>query len=116
MVSTPFWSKRSFGFTLIELLIVIAIILILISIALPNFMEAQIRARLTSTRACLHAYRTANEAYNADFRVYIPDVDGQETEKTTGRSWASLWARRKWTVALSANCAPSRCSQPPSLT
>ncbi|MCE7906723.1 MAG: prepilin-type N-terminal cleavage/methylation domain-containing protein, partial [Candidatus Omnitrophica bacterium COP1] len=28
------------GFTLIELLIVIAIILILISIALPNFLEA----------------------------------------------------------------------------
>ena len=31
------------GFTLIELLIVIAIILILISIALPNFLEAQVR-------------------------------------------------------------------------
>ncbi|MBK7496274.1 MAG: prepilin-type N-terminal cleavage/methylation domain-containing protein [Candidatus Omnitrophica bacterium] len=33
------------GFTLIELLIVIAIILILIGIALPNFLEAQVRAR-----------------------------------------------------------------------
>ncbi len=35
------------GFTLIELLIVIAIILILIAIALPNFMEAQMRAKVT---------------------------------------------------------------------
>ncbi|MBW7937580.1 MAG: prepilin-type N-terminal cleavage/methylation domain-containing protein, partial [Candidatus Omnitrophica bacterium] len=34
------------GFTLIELLIVIAIILILISIALPNFLEAQMRAKV----------------------------------------------------------------------
>jgi prepilin-type N-terminal cleavage/methylation domain-containing protein len=92
MVSTPFWSKRSYGFTLIELLIVIAIILILISIALPNFMEAQVRARLTNTRACLHAYRTANEAYNTDFRMYVPDVDGGETIRGSGRSWASWWA------------------------
>jgi len=39
------------GFTLIELLIVIAIILILIAIALPNFLEAQIRARMTRAKA-----------------------------------------------------------------
>lgn len=88
----PIHANRSDGFTLIELLIVIAIILILISIALPNFMEAQVRARLTNTRGCLHAYRTANEAYQADFRTYIPDVDGGEIEKSTKRSWASLWA------------------------
>lgn len=37
------------GFTLIELLIVIAIILILISIALPNFLEAQVRAKVANT-------------------------------------------------------------------
>jgi len=35
------------GFTLIELLIVIAIILILIGIALPNFLSAQTRAKVT---------------------------------------------------------------------
>ncbi len=93
MFSTPVWSKRFSGFTLIELLIVIAIILILISIALPNFMEAQVRARLTSTRACLHAYRTANEAYNADFRMYVPDVDGGEKIRGGGGTWYSWWAR-----------------------
>lgn len=38
------------GFTLIELLIVIAIILILIAIALPNFLEAQIRAKVTKAK------------------------------------------------------------------
>ena len=92
MVSTPYWSKRLYGFTLIELLIVIAIILILISIALPNFMEAQVRARLTNTRGCLHAYRTANEAYNTDFRTYIPDVDGGETIRGSARTWSSWWA------------------------
>jgi len=69
-------SKR--GFTLIELLIVIAIILILISIALPNFLEAQLRAKITSTKGCLQAYRTAQESYHTDFKMYVPDVDGSE--------------------------------------
>ncbi len=66
------------GFTLIELLIVIAIILILISIALPNFLEAQLRAKITSTKGCLQAYRIAQEGYHTDFKQYVPDVDGSE--------------------------------------
>lgn len=84
------------GFTLIELLIVIAIILILISIALPNFMEAQVRARLTNTRACLHAYRTANESYNTDFNTYVPDVNGGEMVKgVRNLSWGDWWMRNR---------------------
>jgi prepilin-type N-terminal cleavage/methylation domain-containing protein len=87
--------KRKNAFTLIELLIVIAIILILIAIALPNFLEAQIRARLTNTRACLRTYRIANEAYQTDFRTYAPDVDGGEREKSTNLQWRSLWQSRR---------------------
>jgi type II secretion system protein G len=63
------------GFTLIELLIVIAIILILIAIALPNFLEAQIRARVTKARAELRTYATALESYRTDFGGYPPDQD-----------------------------------------
>jgi prepilin-type N-terminal cleavage/methylation domain-containing protein len=82
------------GFTLIELLIVIAIILILIGIALPNFLEAQIRARLTNTRACLNTYRTAQEAYYTDFNAYVPDVDGGERVKGEYRTWENIWRLR----------------------
>jgi prepilin-type N-terminal cleavage/methylation domain-containing protein len=62
--------RRKVGFTLIELLIVIAIILILISIALPNFIEAQIRARMTKSRAEVKSIQTAFEMYMQDFKVY----------------------------------------------
>ena len=61
---------RLAGFTLIELLIVIAIILILISIALPNFIEARMRAQVTKARGEIHSIRTAFEMYNTDFKIY----------------------------------------------
>jgi len=88
-------SKSHGGFTLIELLIVIAIILILIAIALPNFLEAQIRARLTNMRGCLRTYRIANEAYFTDFNVYAPDVDGGEQERSTGFPWDFFWRTKR---------------------
>src|SRR3990172_1409221 len=56
--------KRIKGFTLIELLIVIAIILILIAIALPNFLEAQIRARVTKAYGEMRSLSTALFDYN----------------------------------------------------
>ena len=60
------------GFTLIELLIVIAIILILIAIALPNFLEAQVRARITNARSELKTLVTATEAYRIDWNGKEP--------------------------------------------
>ncbi|MCA9430219.1 MAG: prepilin-type N-terminal cleavage/methylation domain-containing protein, partial [Candidatus Omnitrophica bacterium] len=49
------------GFTLIELLIVIAIILILIAIALPNFLAAQSRAKVVRERSDIRTLATAIE-------------------------------------------------------
>lgn len=63
------------GFTLIELLIVIAIILILIAIALPNFLEAQIRAKVTKTKANARTIAVAMDSYLLDFKVYPTDHD-----------------------------------------
>jgi prepilin-type N-terminal cleavage/methylation domain-containing protein len=65
------------GFTLIELLIVIAIILILIAIALPNFLEAQIRARVVKSGSELRTYETALLSYFNDWRVFPKDHDSR---------------------------------------
>jgi prepilin-type N-terminal cleavage/methylation domain-containing protein len=64
---------RRFGFTLIELLIVVAIIAILAVIAVPNFLEAQVRAKVARVEAELRHVAMSLEAYNIDEGVYPMD-------------------------------------------
>lgn len=62
-------SKRS-AFTLIELLIVVAIIGILAAIAVPNFLNAQVRAKIAKVESELKNYDTALEMYRMDNNMY----------------------------------------------
>ena len=54
------------AFTLIELLIVVAIIAILAAIAVPNFLEAQVRSKVSRTKGDLRTVATAVELYTVD--------------------------------------------------
>lgn len=58
------------GFTLIELLIVVAIIGILAAIAVPNFLNAQLRAQLAQVESNFKALSTAFEMYRVDHNSY----------------------------------------------
>jgi type II secretion system protein G len=58
------------AFTLIELLIVVAIIAILAAIAVPNFLEAQTRSKVSRAQADMRSITTALEAYRIDWNAY----------------------------------------------
>jgi type II secretion system protein G len=63
-------NKRECGFTLIELLIVVAIIAILAAIAIPNFLQAQVRAKVSRVKADMQSMATALESYGVDNNQY----------------------------------------------
>ncbi|MDX1972127.1 MAG: prepilin-type N-terminal cleavage/methylation domain-containing protein [Candidatus Sumerlaeia bacterium] len=65
-------SHQRRAFTLIELLIVVAIIAILAAIAVPNFLEAQTRAKVSAAKADMRTLATALEAYRVDNNKYVP--------------------------------------------
>lgn len=62
--------RKQRGFTLIELLIVVAIIAILAAIAVPNFLEAQVRSKVSRVRSDQRSLATALESYYIDNNVY----------------------------------------------
>ncbi len=68
--------RISDGFTLIELLIVVAIITILAAIAVPNFLEAQTRAKVSRTQSDMRSVGIALDSYNVDNGTYPIVISG----------------------------------------
>jgi type II secretion system protein G len=63
-------NRKFKGFTLIELLIVVAIIAILAAIAIPNFLAAQVRSKVSRVKADVRSIATALECYRTDNTAY----------------------------------------------
>jgi type II secretion system protein G len=72
------------GFTLIELLIVVAIIAILAAIAVPNFLEAQTRAKVSRAKADMRSISTGLESYCVDNNKYPPNDENASTLDENG--------------------------------
>ncbi|MEQ8819492.1 MAG: prepilin-type N-terminal cleavage/methylation domain-containing protein [Sumerlaeia bacterium] len=71
-------TKKPEAFTLIELLIVVAIIAILAAIAVPNFLEAQVRAKVSRVKSDIRSIATAVESYAVDNNNKYPfDIDSR---------------------------------------
>lgn len=91
--------NRSRGFTLIELMIVISIVLILVSVALPAYNQSIVRARESVLRQNLFTLRSVISQYTLDKQKAPQSLDDLvsagylkqlPTDPMTGRS--DTWA------------------------
>lgn len=62
------------GFSLIELLIVVAVILVIAAIAIPNLMRSRAAANQASAVGSLHVLNTAEATYSSTYGGYSPTL------------------------------------------
>ncbi len=95
-------SNRQKGFSLIELLIVVAIILIIAAIAIPNLLRSKMAANEASAVASLRTYNTSIVAYETtyttgpttNFVQLGPYRGGDVPAPPRPTWWTACWARR----------------------
>lgn len=68
--------KTQAGFSLIELMIVVAIIGILATVAIPNFSRFQAKARQANAKSVLSGYFTAQKATYSEFQYFPGNFPG----------------------------------------
>jgi len=78
------------GFSLIELLIVVAIILIIAAIAIPNLLRSKIAANQASAVASLRTLNTSSVLYDTNYQQYPTSIASMGTGASVTSASADL--------------------------
>jgi type IV pilus assembly protein PilA len=97
------------GFTLIELLIVVVIIGILATIAIPKFASSKDKSRLASVRSDLRNLMTSQEAYFFDFNTFAdwPTLQAKTNANITVGNGVTITAGSNGYTATVSNASIS---------
>lgn len=100
--------RRENGFTLIELLIVVVIIGILASIAIPKFSAVRERAYLAAVRADLRNFANLEDVYYNDNYTYTSNTTNLGYTATEGVNLAVAEANNTgWSASATHSGLPS---------
>ena len=78
------------GFSLIELLIVVAIILIIAAIAIPNLLRSKMAANEASAVGSMRSLNTASVAYSTTYGTYPPNLSNLGPSSSPSSTAADL--------------------------
>lgn len=80
-------NRHRSGFSLVELMIVVAIIGILAAIAIPNFVNMQLKAKRSELPSNVDGIKTAEVAYESTFNSYVDCAEKPGATSKVPVSW-----------------------------
>ena len=98
--------KNKSGFTLIEMLVVVLIIGILASVALPQYQMAVTKAKVASILPLMRRWKDALQEYKLQHDNYLEEVDSDTCGEILGVTWPSDWKNinTKKSCSAAAGC------------
>src|SRR5437660_6038055 len=102
-------APKQSGFSLIELLIVVAIILVIAAIAIPNLIKSRQRANDASAAATLRTLSTSQSAYYTTFGDRVGYAPNLQALGPNGTTCANPSATAACMVDATLGCASEPC-------